>query len=66
LQLCRSHHEQRDREIANPTAFRKSLYDYDIERVAMACLHEGWHAHKHHSIRLVLPLAKSSDARYQG
>jgi 2-polyprenyl-6-methoxyphenol hydroxylase-like FAD-dependent oxidoreductase len=28
--------EQRDREIANSAAFRKSLYDYDIEQAAIA------------------------------
>ena len=28
--------EQRDREITNSTAFRKSLYDYDVEKVAIA------------------------------
>jgi salicylate hydroxylase len=28
--------EQRDREIANSTAFRKSLYDYDVEKAAIA------------------------------
>jgi salicylate hydroxylase len=28
--------EQRDREIANSAAFRKSLYDYDIEKAAIA------------------------------
>ena len=28
--------EQRDREIANSAAFRKSLFDYDVERVAIA------------------------------
>ena len=30
--------EQRDREIANSAAFRKSLYDYDVERSATAYL----------------------------
>ena len=30
--------EQRDREIANSAAFRKSLYDYDIERSVAASL----------------------------
>ena len=29
--------EQRDREIANSAAFRKSLYDYDVEDAAIAC-----------------------------
>ncbi len=28
--------EQRDREIANSAAFRKSLYDYDVENAAIA------------------------------
>jgi salicylate hydroxylase len=28
--------EQRDREIANSAAFRKSLYDYDVEGAAIA------------------------------
>jgi salicylate hydroxylase len=28
--------EQRDREIANSAAFRKSLYDYDVEKAAVA------------------------------
>lgn len=28
--------EQRDREIANSAAFRKSLYDYDVEKAAIA------------------------------
>jgi salicylate hydroxylase len=30
--------EQRDREIANSAAFRKSLYDYDVEESATARL----------------------------
>jgi salicylate hydroxylase len=30
--------EQRDREIANSAAFRKSLYDYDVERSVVASL----------------------------
>jgi salicylate hydroxylase len=30
--------EQRDREIANSAAFRKSLYDYDVESAAIASL----------------------------
>ena len=30
--------EQRDREIANSGAFRKSLFDYDVEKVAIAHL----------------------------
>jgi salicylate hydroxylase len=30
--------EQRDREIANSAAFRKSLYDYDVESAAIAFL----------------------------
>ncbi len=33
--------EQRDREIANSAAFRKSLYDYDVEQSAMAYMREG-------------------------
>ena len=33
--------EQRDREIKNSTAFRKSLYDYDVEKVAIARRSEG-------------------------
>jgi salicylate hydroxylase len=33
--------EQRDREIANSTAFRKSLYDYDVESAALAYRSEG-------------------------
>ena len=28
--------EERDREIANSGAFRKSLYDYDVEKAAVA------------------------------
>ena len=28
--------EQRDREIANAGAFRRSLFDYDVEKAAMA------------------------------
>ena len=28
--------EQRDREIANSGVFRKSLYDYDVEKAALA------------------------------
>ncbi len=30
--------EQRDREIANSAAFRKSLYDYDVEQATIASL----------------------------
>ena len=30
--------EQRDQEIANSAAFRKSLYDYDVEGSAIAYL----------------------------
>lgn len=30
--------EQRDREIANSAALRKSFYDYDVERAAIDCL----------------------------
>jgi salicylate hydroxylase len=30
--------EQRDREISNSAAFRRSLYDYDVERAALASL----------------------------
>jgi salicylate hydroxylase len=30
--------EQRDREVANSAAFRKSLYDYDVEKAAIASL----------------------------
>lgn len=33
--------EQRDREIANSAAFRKSLYDYDVEQAAIACRDHG-------------------------
>jgi 2-polyprenyl-6-methoxyphenol hydroxylase-like FAD-dependent oxidoreductase len=33
--------EQRDREIANSAAFRKSLYDYDVESAAIASLSGG-------------------------
>ncbi len=33
--------EQRDREIANAAVFRKWLYDYDVERAAMAYLDES-------------------------
>jgi salicylate hydroxylase len=33
--------EQRDKEIANSAAFRKSLYDYDTEKGAVAYLEEG-------------------------
>ncbi len=33
--------EQRDREIANSAAFRKSLYDYDVEEAAIACRDHG-------------------------
>jgi salicylate hydroxylase len=36
--------EQRDREIANSAAFRKSLYDYDVEKAAIAIT-------PHHSAR---------------
>jgi len=32
--------DQRDREIANSGAFRRSLFDYDVEKVAMAHLSE--------------------------
>jgi 2-polyprenyl-6-methoxyphenol hydroxylase-like FAD-dependent oxidoreductase len=28
---------QRDREIGNSATFRKSLYDYDVEKAASAC-----------------------------
>ena len=34
--------EQRDREIANSAIFRKWLYDYDVERAAIAYLTESW------------------------
>jgi salicylate hydroxylase len=33
--------EQRDREIANAGAFRRSLFDYDVERAAIAHLSES-------------------------
>jgi salicylate hydroxylase len=33
--------EQRDKEIAGSAAFRKSLYDYDIEKAALALLSES-------------------------
>jgi salicylate hydroxylase len=33
--------EQRDREIANSAEFRKSLYDYDVEKAAVACRNES-------------------------
>ena len=33
--------EQRDREIANLGAFRKSLFDYDVEKAAIAHLNEN-------------------------
>jgi salicylate hydroxylase len=33
--------EQRDREIANSAAFRKSLYDYDVGNAAIACRSES-------------------------
>ena len=33
--------EQRDREIANAAVFRKWLYDYDVERAALAYLDES-------------------------
>jgi salicylate hydroxylase len=36
--------DQRDREIANMGAFRKSLFDYDVEKVAIAHLDETRHA----------------------
>jgi salicylate hydroxylase len=32
--------EQRDREVANSAAFRKSLYDYDVEKAAIASLNQ--------------------------
>jgi len=32
---------QRDREIANSGAFRKSLFDYDVEKVAIAHLEQS-------------------------
>lgn len=34
--------EQRDREIANSAAFRRSLYDYDVEEAAIACRADRW------------------------
>jgi salicylate hydroxylase len=33
--------EQRDREIANSAVFRKSLYDYDVEKAAIASLSDS-------------------------
>lgn len=33
--------EQRDKEIANSAAFRKSLYDYDVEKAAVAELEDS-------------------------
>jgi salicylate hydroxylase len=36
--------EQRDREIASSAAFRKSLYDYDVEKAAMTYLRDSRHA----------------------
>jgi salicylate hydroxylase len=33
--------EQRDREVANSAAFRKSLYDYDVEKSATAYLSQA-------------------------
>jgi salicylate hydroxylase len=36
--------DQRDREIANSAAFRKSLFDYDVEKVAIAHLKENRHS----------------------
>ena len=33
--------EQRDHEIANSAAFRKSLYDHDVEKAAIAHLSES-------------------------
>jgi salicylate hydroxylase len=33
--------EQRDREIANSAAFRKSLYDYDVEQAAVSYLRDN-------------------------
>jgi salicylate hydroxylase len=35
--------EQRDREVANSAAFRKSLYDYDVEKSAVAHLGQSGH-----------------------
>ncbi|MDB5605658.1 MAG: 2-polyprenyl-6-methoxyphenol hydroxylase [Bradyrhizobium sp.] len=35
--------EQRDREIASSAAFRKSLYDYDVEKAAMNYLRDSRH-----------------------
>jgi salicylate hydroxylase len=35
--------EQRDREIANSAAFRKQLYDYDVETAAMTYLRDSRH-----------------------
>ena len=34
--------EQRDREIANSATFRRSLYDYDVEKAAIARRSETW------------------------
>ena len=36
--------DQRDREIKNMAAFRKSLFDYDVEQAAMAHLREHQHS----------------------
>jgi len=33
--------QDRDREITRSTEFRKWLYDYDVERAAIACLNKG-------------------------
>jgi salicylate hydroxylase len=33
--------ERRDREIANSAVLRKWLYDYDVEKAALACLNES-------------------------
>jgi salicylate hydroxylase len=35
---------QRDREIKNMGAFRKSLFDYDVEKAALAHLKENQHS----------------------
>ena len=36
--------DQRDREIASLGTFRKSLFDYDVEKVAIAHLRENQHS----------------------
>jgi len=36
--------EQRDREIASSAAFRKSLYDYDVEKAALSHLRDNRHS----------------------